>query len=206
MTTATKQLVFSVNPTPSEIENSVNAFLSTLGPSTITEIRPYKNTSEGYSEQAIQILYRDPGSSVYTAEAFTGNVVGGTYQSASDLAVASFAANPDRRAWFILDITPGLSRSLITDSILVIYNDELEADCSILNDRPRIVTADADILPGATGLVSLNTTSGVDATKKITVTNRADFTWLAGERGWATLSVVSCEWDGFPTCCSAPPP
>lgn len=202
MTISTKKLTFSVNPTPQEIESSLNAFLASTNPITITEIRPFKDTSEGYSSQIIQILYRDPGSSSYAAEVFVGD----TTSSASDKANAAFAANPDRRAYSIVDITPGLARSLITDAILVIYNDEIEADCSILNDRPRLVSPDADILSGATGLASLITKTGTDATKKITVRNRADFTWATGEEGWAILSVVDCAWDGFPTCCSAPPP
>ena len=186
-----------LNVTPAGIGIALNNFFLSAGNISITGIRLFRRPSTAQGQVSISIAYRDPGSSSYFAIVFVGD----ENQSADQKANTFFDTIVTRRGWYVLDVSPELRRSMLQDAMCIIINTEIEAECGVNNNRPRLVSPINPIASGAIGEAGLFGRIGIFTNIRIDVINRSDFTWNPTEPGWAILNVVDCTWDGFPTCC-----
>jgi hypothetical protein len=173
----------------------INTFLGAAGSINLHDTVMHKDPDDG--GVTILISYTSPGLTQFLAYGWVST----NATPADSLANTFFAYNPTIRGVQILDVSPELRNQLYRDAVIAITAPAMWSECGNTPQRMRIVSADADILAGDTGLCSLVTEIGTITTDKVLVKNLFDFTWVASHLGWAAVDPTSCEWQGFSTCC-----
>lgn len=119
-------------------------------------------------------------------------------------AAAFFSAKPLSRSLFIRDIGDNLRGGLDSNAIMVLYATSLVSNCGHNRARPMLVSALAAIASGASGYAQMVNANGPIFGSVMNLVNRSNFTWPAGEVGYAAPRVGSCIVDGYVTCCDGP--
>lgn len=190
----------ALNAAPSTLATALNTFFTSQGPLDLKTIEFNRATSARTAPLSVDLTYADPGVMNYTA-----TYLEGANAAALDAAVAAFfTTNPDARVWHLLDVSPERRRTLARDAVILITADDLGTPCGVGGQYSIFVAPILDILPGASGDAEILGAGGGTGTT-VTVRNNYDFTWAAGDRGSAVLDPLTCAWQGFPSCCSAPP-
>jgi len=202
MTWASEKIIIQSGEPPTVIASSINNRLAALGAVSLLSVDFYRDNAIAGQGSHILLSYDDPGPvGAYQAVSFVST----SATTAAALANAFFVANPTYRAHFILDVTKEQRRFIRRNAIVIVYQTDFSTPCGVGLSYPRIVRADGAINAAATGTANLMTTGGEDTTEQIQVVNSFDFTWPDNEEGWAIRDPATCDWIGYPTCCSAPP-
>ncbi len=178
----------------------LDAFLLALGPIGLQDVALSKRLHMGTIRYETTLQYTTPGPAQFRAACFEARADA----DVDALANAFFLANPSYRIHFVLDVSLERRRSVLQNSIMVLYVDSVIPNCGSDRSRPIVVEAVALIPPNATGPVVQVSASGVVGSP-FNVVNRTNIWWPIGRHGYAAARMGTCVWDGYAGCCDDEP-
>jgi hypothetical protein len=196
MTTTYQLFTQNVNEATSAMVKRLDVLLQSLGPIGMQDTVLSRRLNLNTIRYELTLEYQTPGPAHFRAVYFTSLYGSNTDRQADHY----FFKHPTYRVHFVHDVSQERRRKLDVDSVMAIYATSLIPNCGQDRSRPVVVQAVANIAAGASGNVTLVAASGL-LTDTFSAVNRMNFTWLAGQRGYASVRPGTCVWDAYPTCC-----